>query len=209
MKLIGDETEIVPLYYHMFDNFQIQFGRKEFCLVNWLKFRVEYWADYNDEDEPIPFRRHVFPSSLDGPNDYYTRHKRYPRVAAWSSNKKFYRHMLCDFLHRRVPTKRLIPDEIEAGSGWWDSSKAHFDGREALNEEACLEEQILSLMRRFADRFTNCRPEINRLMILNDHPLIEYGRYALGCMTGADMKNVAYLKSVRDELLRSMEKSDN
>ncbi|GJS02884.1 hypothetical protein Tco_0319392 [Tanacetum coccineum] len=36
-------------------------------------------------------------------------------------------------------------------------------------------------------------------------PLIEYGRYALGCMTGPDMKKAAYLKSVRDELLRSME----
>ncbi|GJV49915.1 hypothetical protein Tco_1440127 [Tanacetum coccineum] len=71
---------------------------------------------------------------------------------------------------------------------------------EALDEEACLEEQILSLMHRIADRFTNHRPEINRLMILDDHPLIEYGRYALGCMTGADMKKAAYLKSVRDEL---------
>ncbi|GKB91700.1 hypothetical protein Tco_0963972, partial [Tanacetum coccineum] len=74
---------------------------------------------------------------------------------------------------------------------------------EALDEEACLEEQILSLMHRFADRFTNRRPEISRLNSLPDHPLIEYGRYALGCTTGADMKNAAYLKSVRDELLRS------
>ncbi|GJR74227.1 hypothetical protein Tco_0086592 [Tanacetum coccineum] len=65
-----------------------------------------------------------------GPNEYYTRHRRYPRVVAWSSNKKFYRHMLRDFLHGRVPTERLIPDEIEAGSGWWVSSRAYFDGRE-------------------------------------------------------------------------------
>ncbi|GKB26242.1 phospholipase-like protein [Tanacetum coccineum] len=171
MELVGDETEI---------------------------FGVEYWADYNDEDEPIPFRQRVFPSSLDGkhitgkilvllgvedrravrdwilrdanvkrwpslyatepinevdkktysifeftwafktwilevsragPNDYYTRHRRYPRVASWSSNKKFYRHMLRDFLHGRVPAERLIPDEIEAGLRWWVSSKAYFDGR--------------------------------------------------------------------------------
>ncbi|GKA00107.1 hypothetical protein Tco_0672657 [Tanacetum coccineum] len=54
---------------------------------------------------------------------------RYPRVVAWSSNKKFYRHMLRDFLHGRVHAKRLIPDEIEAGSGWWVSSRAYFDGR--------------------------------------------------------------------------------
>ncbi|GJY79189.1 hypothetical protein Tco_0484990 [Tanacetum coccineum] len=37
------------------------------------------------------------------------------------------------------------------------------------------------------------------------HPLIEYGGYALGCMTGADMKKATYMKMVRDELLRSME----
>ncbi|GKC26948.1 calcium/proton exchanger [Tanacetum coccineum] len=77
--------------------------------------------------------------------------------------------------------------------------------KEAHDEEACLEEQILSLMHHFADRFTNCRPEINRLVTLDDHLLIEYGRYALECMTGADMKKPTYLKSIRDELLRSME----
>ncbi|GKC60471.1 hypothetical protein Tco_1088069, partial [Tanacetum coccineum] len=63
------------------------------------------------------------------PNEYYTRHRRYPRVVAWSSNKKFYRHMLRDFLHGRVHAERLIPDEIEAGSGWWVFSMAYFDGR--------------------------------------------------------------------------------
>ncbi|GJX00537.1 hypothetical protein Tco_0184450 [Tanacetum coccineum] len=76
--------------------------------------------------------------------------------------------------------------------------------QEVHDEEACLEEQILSLMHRFADRFTNHRPEINRLMTLHDHPHIEYGRYALGCMTAADMKKAKYLKSASDELLRSM-----
>ncbi|GKC54764.1 kinase-like domain, phloem protein 2-like protein, partial [Tanacetum coccineum] len=47
--------------------------------------------------------------------------------------------------------------------------------------------------------------EINNLMVLHDHPLVDYGKYALGCMTGADMKKCVYLKSVRDELLKSME----
>ncbi|GJX58338.1 hypothetical protein Tco_0289728 [Tanacetum coccineum] len=77
--------------------------------------------------------------------------------------------------------------------------------QEAHDEEAFLEEQMLTLMHRFAGRFTNHRPEINRLMTLPDHPLIEYGRYALGCMTGADMKKATYLKMARDELPRSME----
>ncbi|GJW57888.1 hypothetical protein Tco_0104619 [Tanacetum coccineum] len=77
--------------------------------------------------------------------------------------------------------------------------------QEAIEEEAILEEQILALMHRFADRFTDRRVEINNLMVLHNHPLIDYGKYALGCMTGADMKKCVHLKSVRDELLRSME----
>ncbi|GJU96924.1 putative ribonuclease H-like domain-containing protein [Tanacetum coccineum] len=53
---------------------------------------------------------------------------RYPRIVAWTSNKKFYRQMLRDFLYGRVPAERLIPDEVEAGLGWWLSSRAYFDG---------------------------------------------------------------------------------
>ncbi|GJS04946.1 ribonuclease H-like domain, reverse transcriptase, RNA-dependent DNA polymerase [Tanacetum coccineum] len=34
-----------------------------------------------------------------GWNEYYTRHIRYPRIVVWTSNKKFYRPMLRDFLH--------------------------------------------------------------------------------------------------------------
>ncbi|GJR76119.1 hypothetical protein Tco_0088484 [Tanacetum coccineum] len=207
MELLGDETDIVHLYYHIVDNFQIQFGSEEFCLVTGLKFGVEYWADYNNEDEPIPFRRRVFSSALDGilqfvllgledrrrvpdwilrlandkdgwdkypwgsyvwptlysqlrdanvrrwsslygteprrdvdkktysifgftwafntwilesfrvgENDYYRRHKRYPRIVAWSSKKKFYRPMVIDFFHGRLPGERLTPDETEARS---------------------------------------------------------------------------------------------
>ncbi|GJR96346.1 hypothetical protein Tco_0268520 [Tanacetum coccineum] len=77
--------------------------------------------------------------------------------------------------------------------------------QEALDEEAILKEQILTLMHRFADRFTDRRVEINNLMVLQDHPLIDYAKYAIGCMTGADMKKCVHLKSVRDKLLRSME----
>nr|GEX35743.1 hypothetical protein [Tanacetum cinerariifolium] len=77
--------------------------------------------------------------------------------------------------------------------------------QEALDEEAILEEQMLALMHRFADRFMDRRVKINNLIVLHDHPLIDYGKYALGCMTGADMKKCVKLKGVRDELLRSME----
>ncbi|GJT95539.1 hypothetical protein Tco_1091057 [Tanacetum coccineum] len=66
IELLGDETDIVPLYYHIVDNFQIQFSREEFCLVIGLRFGVEYSDDYDNDEDPIPFRRRMFSSSLDG-----------------------------------------------------------------------------------------------------------------------------------------------
>ncbi|GJW02478.1 hypothetical protein Tco_1561334 [Tanacetum coccineum] len=77
--------------------------------------------------------------------------------------------------------------------------------QEAYDKESCLQEQMLNLMHRFADRFMRRRPEINRLKSLPDHPLIDYVRYSLERMTGADMRNVVILRMARDELLRSME----
>nr|GEZ29554.1 transposase, MuDR, MULE transposase domain protein [Tanacetum cinerariifolium] len=66
MMSVGNENENIPLYYHIVNNLQIQFGREELCLVIGLRFAVEYWADYDNEEDHIPFRRRVFPSSLDG-----------------------------------------------------------------------------------------------------------------------------------------------
>nr|GEW53352.1 hypothetical protein [Tanacetum cinerariifolium] len=39
---------------------------KEFCLVSGLKFGVKNSTDYNKAKDPIPFRRRVFSSDLDG-----------------------------------------------------------------------------------------------------------------------------------------------
>ncbi|GKB96792.1 hypothetical protein Tco_0982929 [Tanacetum coccineum] len=223
------------------------YEKEEFCLVIGLKFGVEYSDDYDDKDKPIPFRRRVFPSCLDGkritgkdvedlidsnsfkklddddavslccigilqlvllgledrrpvhnwisiggklismvrtpslgflvwPTYVYslkdTNVKRWLPLYATESttedDKKTY-SLLGSLGHSRtwyycegrVPAERLIPDEVEAGS-------------EALDEEAILEEQILSLMHRFADRFTDRRVEINNLMVLHDHQLIDY-----------------------------------
>nr|GEW13622.1 phospholipase-like protein [Tanacetum cinerariifolium] len=68
-------------------------------------------------------------------NDYYTRYRRHPRIVAWSLKHKFYRHMLKPMLHvRQLPVERLVPDETEARSRWWVSSRAYFDGRSFKDE---------------------------------------------------------------------------
>nr|GEU54721.1 transposase, MuDR, MULE transposase domain protein [Tanacetum cinerariifolium] len=46
------------------DDIEIQFGRKEFCLVTGLRFGVDYSSLYSEGR--IPFRRRVFDSARDG-----------------------------------------------------------------------------------------------------------------------------------------------
>ncbi|GJZ82655.1 hypothetical protein Tco_0647828 [Tanacetum coccineum] len=102
-------------------------------------------------------------------------------------------------LQREIQAEETLADQLSCNLA------RYTEETQALDEEAILEEQMLALMHRFADRFTDRRVEINNLMVLHDHQLIDYGKYALGCMTGADMKKCVKLKGVRDELLRSME----
>nr|GFC65274.1 hypothetical protein [Tanacetum cinerariifolium] len=68
-------------------------------------------------------------------DDYYTRYRRHPRIVAWSSKHKFYRHMLKPMLHGQLPVERLAPDETEARSRWWVSSRPYFDGRSFEEEQ--------------------------------------------------------------------------
>ncbi|GJZ01649.1 phospholipase-like protein [Tanacetum coccineum] len=184
MELSGDETDIVPLYYHIVDDFQIQFGREEFCIVTGLRFGVEHSDEYDNDEAPIPFRRRVFPSSLDGKNiigqtvedliesqRFYRLHdddavslccvgilqlvllgvedrRRVPdwilrlandRVAwdkyPWGSylrrgvDKKTYSIFGFTWASKGcLPIERLTPDDNEARSEWWVSSRAYFDG---------------------------------------------------------------------------------
>ncbi|GKD49827.1 hypothetical protein Tco_1278803, partial [Tanacetum coccineum] len=37
VECLGEETDIVLLSYHIVDDFQIQFGREEFCLLTGLR----------------------------------------------------------------------------------------------------------------------------------------------------------------------------
>ncbi|GJZ73225.1 phospholipase-like protein [Tanacetum coccineum] len=60
---------------------------------------------------------------------YFDRFNRYPRVAAWSKKKgRFLAEMVIPFFEGNIPAARLTPDDNEARSDWWISSKAYFDG---------------------------------------------------------------------------------
>ncbi|GJY86532.1 phospholipase-like protein [Tanacetum coccineum] len=65
---------------------------------------------------------------------YYYRYNRYPRVAAWKRKGKFLGSMVDGFFHGNLPAERLTPDETEARSDWWISSRAYFDGRIGVAE---------------------------------------------------------------------------
>nr|GEU89998.1 phospholipase-like protein [Tanacetum cinerariifolium] len=60
---------------------------------------------------------------------YFDRYNRYHRVAAWSKKKgRFLGHMVILFFQENMPAARLTPNDNEARSDWWISSKAYFDG---------------------------------------------------------------------------------
>ncbi|GJS68910.1 hypothetical protein Tco_0683475 [Tanacetum coccineum] len=130
----------------------------------------ENWTDYNDEAEPIPFRRRVFSSSLDG------QPIRGKHVEALINSQAFKKlddndavSLCCVGIlrlvllgledrrpvpnwilrlvndrdgwdnypwgsHGQLPVEGLVPDEIEARSRWWVSSRAYFDGRNIEDE---------------------------------------------------------------------------
>nr|GEY08820.1 reverse transcriptase domain-containing protein [Tanacetum cinerariifolium] len=84
---------------------------------------------YSIEGFAWAFKTWILESFRAATDDYYTRYRRHPRIVAWSSKRKFYRNMLKPMLHR------LVPDETEARSRWWVSSRAYFDGRSFEEEQ--------------------------------------------------------------------------
>nr|GEU93790.1 ribonuclease H-like domain-containing protein [Tanacetum cinerariifolium] len=176
--LVGNENEHIPLYYHIVNNLQIQFGREEFCLVTGLRFEVEYWADYDNDEDPILFRRRVFPSSLDG--EHIT-----SKIVETLIDSKLFDRLHGDNALSLLLCRHFATCVCRCGGFSYSTMASNPNNvrltvltklQEVLDEEAILEQQFLDLMHRFADRFTDCRVEINNLMVLQDHPLIDYGK---------------------------------
>nr|GEV72288.1 hypothetical protein [Tanacetum cinerariifolium] len=60
---------------------------------------------------------------------YFGRFNRYHRVAAWSKKKgRFLAKMVIPFFEGNILAVRLTPNDNEARSDWWISSRAYFDG---------------------------------------------------------------------------------
>ncbi|GJX60149.1 hypothetical protein Tco_0291539 [Tanacetum coccineum] len=154
LEVEGDGNENVPLYYYITDNIRIQLGREKFCLVNGLRFGVENLADYDDVESRIPFKRHVFPSYLDGEpitgnmvlkiidDELFDRLHDDDAVSLCClgilqlvllgvEGKRIIPDWLLRLANDRgnLLVERLTPDETGARSDWWISSRAYFDGR--------------------------------------------------------------------------------
>nr|GEV62498.1 RNA-directed DNA polymerase, eukaryota, reverse transcriptase zinc-binding domain protein [Tanacetum cinerariifolium] len=71
--------------------------------------------------------------------------------------------------------------------------------QDSLDEEAILEQQILDLMHRLADRFTDRRVEINNMMVLQDHPLIDYDKDTIQLETAVTTISQEYLLEFTSE----------
>ncbi|GJW51416.1 CBS domain-containing protein CBSCBSPB1-like protein [Tanacetum coccineum] len=132
----------------------IHFMLEEFCLVTGLRFGVENLADYDDVESRIPFRTHVFPSYLDVEpitgnmvfkiidDELFDRLHDDDAVSLCClgilqlvllgvEGKRRIPDWLLRLANDRgnLPVERLTPDETEARSDWWISSRAYFNGR--------------------------------------------------------------------------------
>ncbi|GKB09280.1 hypothetical protein Tco_0837592 [Tanacetum coccineum] len=146
-------------------------GQENFFPSRWLKFGVENLSDYNKAKEPIPFRRRVFSSDLDGgpitgkdvelliESDVFKKLDDNDAVSLCCvgivqlvllgvEDRRVVPKWILRLANDRVgwdnypwgsygqlPVERLVPDEIEARSRWWVSSRAYFDGRSFEDEQ--------------------------------------------------------------------------
>ncbi|GJZ43616.1 hypothetical protein Tco_0590871 [Tanacetum coccineum] len=119
-----------------------------------LRFGVENLADYDDTEKAIPFRRRAFPSYLDGEHitgnmvfkiiddELFDRLHDDDAVSLCClgilqlallgvEGKRRILDWLLKLANDRgnLPAARLTPEETEARSDWWISSRAYFDGR--------------------------------------------------------------------------------
>ncbi|GKB29103.1 phospholipase-like protein [Tanacetum coccineum] len=101
----------------------------------WSQFYVEETTNENDAKTyslcgyTWAFKTWILESFRVTSIRYFYRFDRYPRVAAWRKKKgRFLAEMVIPFFEGNIPAARLTPDDNEARSDWWISSKAYFDG---------------------------------------------------------------------------------
>ncbi|GJU81225.1 hypothetical protein Tco_1283590 [Tanacetum coccineum] len=100
-------------------------------------------------------------------------------------------------LQREIQADEKLADQLSCNLARYTKET------QALDEEAILEEQMLALMHRFADRFTDRRVEINNLMVLHDHQLIDYGD-GLEFAKGFKEQQLMKLTMVEDVVVKMM-----
>ncbi|GJW51910.1 phospholipase-like protein [Tanacetum coccineum] len=87
------------------------------------------WTTYSIFGYTWAFKTWILESFRVNATRYYERLNQYPRVAAWRKRKgRFTVEKVLPLFEGNIPFARLTPDDIEARSDWWISSKAYFDG---------------------------------------------------------------------------------
>ncbi|GJX04141.1 kinase-like domain, phloem protein 2-like protein, partial [Tanacetum coccineum] len=179
--------------------------REEFCLVTGLRFGVEYSSDYNNEDEPIPFRRRVFrledrrrvpdwilrlANDRDGWDNFpwgsyvwptlYSQLRdanvrRWPSLYATEPRRDVDKETYSIFgftwaFKGRLLAERLTPDETEARSEWWVSSRA----LEEIMKKNVEREDTYEQMRKFMEDM-----KVSPVRQANKGPIIVGQHYGL------------------------------
>nr|GEX35645.1 hypothetical protein [Tanacetum cinerariifolium] len=141
---------------------------------------------YSIEGFAWAFKTWILESFRAATNDYYTRYRRHPRIVAWSSKHKFYRNMLKPMLHGQLPVQRLVPDETEARSRWWVSSRAYFDGR-SFEEKQIPQKGVSADEGKNADMYgkmTRFMEDMRRVPKANTIPIIADQHFGVSDISG-------------------------
>ncbi|GJX23308.1 hypothetical protein Tco_0227753 [Tanacetum coccineum] len=106
---------------------------------------------------------------------YFDRYNRYPRVAAWNKKKgRFLGPMVIPFFEGNMPAARLTPDDNEARSDWWISSRAYFDGFIEIERNKKEVHDIMEEMRKFREEM-----KVQPVRQENKEPIIADQHYGL------------------------------
>ncbi|GJW38882.1 hypothetical protein Tco_0064727 [Tanacetum coccineum] len=139
LVILGVESKrVVPDWMLRLANDRVAWDTYPWGLYVWptVYYKIREWQSSN-VGRPcmsMSLQMKMIPKSIQSLNilrhsRYFDRYNRYPRVAAWNKKKgRFLGPMVIPFFEGNMPAARLTPDDNEARSDWWISSRAYFDG---------------------------------------------------------------------------------
>ncbi|GKB49871.1 phospholipase-like protein [Tanacetum coccineum] len=113
-------------------------------------------------------------------DNYYTRYLRHPRIIAWSSKHKFYRHMLKPMLHGQLPVERLIPRHLNQNNYFEVPSEMYREFEEQRRGYQEMKEKNDDMY----EKMTRLMEDMRRVPEANTTPIIADQHFGVSDISG-------------------------